>query len=88
MCYGKPLSDLRVRSRALVELLKARRERLGWSQPALARRSGIGVETIRAIEQGKHHNLAFFTVARWARMVGASLEELEALSAAKQESNS
>ena len=35
--------------------------------PELARGSGIGVQTIRAIEQGKHPNLAFFAVARWAR---------------------
>ncbi|MHB1624256.1 MAG: helix-turn-helix transcriptional regulator [Candidatus Dormibacteria bacterium] len=74
------------KSQAVVRLLKARREHLEWSQPELARRLGISVETIRAIEQGKHPNLAFFTVARWARVVGASLEELEALSAAESES--
>lgn len=75
-----------MRSRAVVQLLRSRREQSGWSQPELARRSGIGVETIRAIEQGKHPNLAFFTVVRWARVVGASLEELEALSAGEPES--
>ena len=73
------------KSQAVVQLLRVRREQLGWSQPELARRSGIGVETIRALEQGKHPNLAFFTVARWARVVGASLEELEALAVEKTE---
>jgi transcriptional regulator with XRE-family HTH domain len=73
-------------SQAVVQLLKVRREDLRWSQPMLAARLGISVETIRAIEQGKHPNLAFFTVARWARAVGASLEELEALSAGESES--
>ncbi len=81
----KTPSDLDVRSRAVVQCLRVRRKHLGWSQPELARRSGIGVETIRAIEQGKHPNLAFFTVARWARVVGASLEELEALAVEKTE---
>ena len=52
MGYGKSLSDPPVRSRAPVWLLKTRRERLGWSQPEMARGSGIGVQTIRAIEQG------------------------------------
>ncbi len=82
----KTPSDLDVRSRAVVQCLRVRRQHLGWSQPELARRSGIGVETIRAIEQGKHPNLAFFTVTRWARVVGTSLEELEALSVGEPES--
>ena len=69
------------RSQAVVQLLKVRREQLKWSQPMLAARLGISVETIRAIEQGKHPNLAFFTVVRWAKVVGASLEDLVAISA-------
>ena len=77
--------EVDVRSRAVVQHLRARRERPGWSQPDLAAGLGISVETIRAIEQGKHPNLAFFTVARWARVVGASLEELEALAAGEPE---
>lgn len=72
--------------RALVRLLKAGREDRKWSQPELAARLGISVETIRAIEQGKHPNLAFFTVVRWARVVAASLEELESLFAGEPES--
>jgi len=75
------------KSQAVVRLLKVRREHLGWSQPMLAARLGISVETIRAIEQGRHPNLAFFTVARWAKVVGASLEELEALSVGEPESD-
>ncbi len=77
----KTPQEVDTRAHAIVRLLKVRREHLGWSQPMLAARLGISVETIRAIEQGKHPNLAFFTVAKWARVVGASLEELEALSA-------
>lgn len=73
------------KSQAVVRLLRDRRKHLKWSQPMLAARLGISVETIRAIEQGKHPNLAFFTVARWARAVGASLEELEAISAGAPE---
>ena len=76
----KTPQEVDTRARAVVRVLKDRREDLKWSQPELAARLGISVETIRAIEQGKHPNLAFFTVAKWARVVGASLEELEALS--------
>lgn len=71
--------EVDTRARAVVRLLKARREDLKWSQPMLAARLGISVETIRAIEQGKHPNLAFFTMVRWAKVVGTSLEELEVL---------
>jgi DNA-binding XRE family transcriptional regulator len=78
---------IRARSRAVVAVLRAQRDQLRWSQAELAKRSGIGQDTIRAIGQGKHPNLAFFTVARWARVVGASLEELEALSAGGLESS-
>lgn len=77
MGRGKTRTEVADRSRAAVQVLRFRRESLGWSQPELARRSGIGVETIRAIEQGKHPNLAFFTVTRWARVVGIPLDELE-----------
>ena len=76
----KTSPEVDVWSRAVVQLLKVRRKQLNWSQAMLAARLGISVETIRAIEQDKHPNLAFFTVARWARAVGASLDELEALS--------
>ena len=73
----KTTPEVDAKSQAVVQLLKARREQLQWSQPMLAARLGISVETIRAIEQGKHPNLAFFTVARWARVVGIPLDELE-----------
>ncbi len=82
----KTPQEVDTRARAVVRLLKARREDLKWSQPMLAARLGISVETIRAIEQGKHPNLAFFTVARWARVVGTSLEELEVLTVGEPKS--
>jgi len=78
MGRSKTPSELRARSWALVELLRAGRKQHGWSQAELARRSGIGVDTIRAVEQGTRPNLAFFTVATWAKSVGIPLEELEA----------
>lgn len=71
------LPEVDEESQAVVRVLRDRRKQLKWSQPMLATRLGISVETIRAIEQGEHPNLAFFTGARWAGALGIPLDELE-----------
>jgi transcriptional regulator with XRE-family HTH domain len=77
MTRRKTPPEVRARSRTVVAVLRARRELLGWTQDELAKRSGINQDTIRALEQGRNPNLAFFTVSAWAKSVGVPLDRLE-----------
>ena len=55
------------------ERLKVLREAAGWSQPALAEKSGVPVGTIRDYEQGRREPL-LETAAKLARCLGHSLD--------------
>jgi DNA-binding XRE family transcriptional regulator len=57
-------------------LFVARRLR-GWSQPALARRAGIGVATLRRIENGRGlYNPSAWTLGKLATALGLPLHAL------------
>jgi transcriptional regulator with XRE-family HTH domain len=58
-----------------VELARVRLS-AGLSQEDLARRSGVGLDAIRRIEQETVHEPGFFTVADLAAATGATLDGL------------
>lgn len=51
--FATRLSTIVLPHRTALERLRARREQLGLSQPQLARRTGIGVDTLGRIERGQ-----------------------------------
>jgi putative transcriptional regulator len=58
-------------------VLKQLRERVGLSQPDLAKASTVPLGTIRSIEQGRRSPV-FATAVHLARAMGVSLDELAA----------
>jgi len=60
----------------LGESIARHRARLGWSQNELARRAAVNHPTLHRIESGKSADPAVSTVARIARTLGVSVEEL------------
>jgi transcriptional regulator with XRE-family HTH domain len=50
----------------------------GITQEELARRSGIRLDTLRSIEQGRTKNPGIFTVRKLARELGVTLDALTA----------
>lgn len=63
-------------SDTLAARLRAARDKTGLSQPALADRAGVPVETLRQIEQGRRPDPRFSTMTLLARALGVSLDEL------------
>lgn len=63
--------------RALPEILRRRREALGFSGYALAERSGVSREMIRRIEAGET-NPTLFIIARLLHAMSMSFAELAA----------
>jgi transcriptional regulator with XRE-family HTH domain len=62
------------------EALKAARERAGLTQNTLARRVGMTAAQVSQVESGRRVDPQFSTVARLAKAVGISLDEIAALS--------
>jgi transcriptional regulator with XRE-family HTH domain len=58
------------------ELLVNARRQAGWSQDELARRAGLKLDTLRAIEQGRTLNPGVLTMRAVARALGVSLDSL------------
>jgi len=52
------------------------RERLGWSQRDLVRRSGVGQNNLSALEQGKKPSVRADTVVRLAEALRVSTDYL------------
>ncbi len=61
--------------RLSAELVRLRRN-AGLSQEDLSRRSGVGIDAIRRIEQRAVHDPGFFTVADLANVTGATLDAI------------
>jgi transcriptional regulator with XRE-family HTH domain len=61
---------------ALGERLREVRERRGWSQHELARRSGVRQALISALETGKQTDTAASVLRRLARTLGVSMDYL------------
>jgi transcriptional regulator with XRE-family HTH domain len=59
--------------------LKSIREQRGWSQSALAERSGVPYETIYRVERGTHQEPRVSIAAKLARTLGVSLDVLAGL---------
>ncbi|GAA0742561.1 helix-turn-helix domain-containing protein [Dactylosporangium roseum] len=62
--------------RRLGRLIAERRERRQLSAPDLARDSSVAIDTVRSLENGRVPTPAFLTVARLARVLELSLDEL------------
>jgi transcriptional regulator with XRE-family HTH domain len=60
----------------LGEAISRYRTRLGWSQNELARRAAVNHPTLQRIETGKSADPSVSIVARIARTLGVSIEEL------------
>jgi len=58
--------------------LREARQTAGLSQQELASRSGVNLDTLRAIEQGRTQNPGIFTVRQLALRLGVGLDELAA----------
>ena len=56
--------------------LKAQRERLGWNQSELARRSGVPSQVISRLESGARAGLTLDVARRLARALGVGLDAL------------
>jgi transcriptional regulator with XRE-family HTH domain len=56
--------------------LKEHRERLGWNQSELARRSGVPSQVISRLESGTRTGLTLDVARRLARALGVSLDAL------------
>ena len=56
--------------------LKAQRERLGWNQSELARRSGVPSQVISRLESGARAGLTLEVARRLARALGVGLDAL------------
>lgn len=65
---------------ALAQLLRTRRDGLGWSRDRLGRATGLSVATVRAIETGRVREPGFFTVVAMARALGIGMSELSGTS--------
>jgi transcriptional regulator with XRE-family HTH domain len=59
--------------------LAAARRRTGLTQEELARRAGVKLDTVRAIEQGRTRNPGIFTVLLLADQLGVTLDALVTL---------
>jgi len=57
-------------------MIKATREKLGWSQSELARRSGVKQGSISDIESGKTRHPRIDTVIKLARAMKVPVEKL------------
>ena len=68
--------ELTERNARLIGLLQSRRRELGLTQEQVAVRSGIGIDTFRAIEQGKSKNPGFFFIVDLSRALEISLDAL------------
>ncbi len=58
-----------------MEALKELRRRKGWSQKDLARRSGVGQDTISGIESGRHEARPS-TLRKLAEALGVEVTDL------------
>ena len=56
--------------------LKAQRERLGWNQSELARRSGVPSQVISRLESGARAGLTLDVARRLASALGVGLDAL------------
>ncbi|MGH2625623.1 MAG: helix-turn-helix domain-containing protein [Anaerolineales bacterium] len=65
----RPVTPITLRIRAL-------RERRGWSQAELARRSGVNQGTISRVERGETRTLALHNLERLAKALGVSPRSL------------
>lgn len=71
-----PLSDEdRERGGRVVAAIKTKRHTVGLTAAEVAQRSGIPLDTIRSIEQGRTVTPSFLVVAGIARALGASTNE-------------
>lgn len=62
------------RGERLGRTIKRAREKTGMTQPQLAAKAGLGIDTFRRIEQGKRKDPSVFNVAAIANALGASLD--------------
>ena len=67
--YNAPVTPLALR-------LRPYRERKGWSQAELGRRSGVSQATISRIEAGNTNRVDLATVDRLAKALGVSPKSL------------
>lgn len=63
-------------ARTLAGRLTAARHQRGLTQDELASRSGVKLDTLRAIEQGKTRNPGILTVLQLAEQLDVSLDAL------------
>ena len=57
-------------------LLRQKREEKGWSQPELARRSGVTQQNISLIESGERINPGILTISALAHALGCTVMDL------------
>lgn len=75
-CEAAGLPSERARSEVVANRLRARREKLGLSQRALAEKAGTTHTAIRMIEIGRHGNPRIELVLRLARALECSVEDV------------
>jgi transcriptional regulator with XRE-family HTH domain len=64
----------------LAARLRSARKRAGLSQPELAERSGVPLQTLRQLEQGRRTDPYLSTVAHLAVALGVTIDHLAGLS--------
>lgn len=74
---AKPKHDQQTRDRGLrfVKKLSDERKRVGISQSDLSLRTGISVDTIRGIENGRNLSLGVFIAGTLVHALGGSLDQ-------------
>lgn len=82
----KPISEEdREHGVRLGQLIADRRRLRAWSAPELARSSGVSIDALRSLENGRVPMPSFRTVARLAESLQLSLDELQLRASQRRE---
>jgi transcriptional regulator with XRE-family HTH domain len=84
----KPISeDDREHGVRLGRLIADQRKLRDWSAPELARSSGVSIDAVRSLENGRVPMPSFRTIARLAESLQLSLDELQLRASQRREAH-